>query len=89
MSGDADDITAKLDKGLLDFAIIVNDADLSKYNYLDLPGQDRWGLVMRRDAPLAIRKAVPVEDLPFHPLICSRQVCSRISDGGSETPRIA
>ena len=28
---------------------------------------------MRRDAPLAIRKAVPVEDLPFHPLICSRQ----------------
>ena len=73
VSGDADDITAKLDKGLLDFAIIVNDADLSKYNYLDLPGQDRWGLVMRRDAPLAIRKAVPVEDLPFHPLICSRQ----------------
>ena len=41
VSGDADDITAKLDKGLLDFAIIVNDADLSKYNYLDLPGQDR------------------------------------------------
>lgn len=52
-SGDTDDLSERLDRGLLDFAVIAQAVDLSKYNYLKLPGTDTWGVVMRKDAPLA------------------------------------
>ena len=51
-SGDTDDLSERLDRGLLDFAVIAQAVDLSKYNYLELPGADTWGVVMRKDAPL-------------------------------------
>ncbi len=39
-SGDTDDLAERLDRGLLDFAVIAQAVDLSKYNYLELPGAD-------------------------------------------------
>ena len=39
-SGDASDVTEKLDKGLLDFGILVEPADLKQYEYLRLPLKD-------------------------------------------------
>ena len=41
----------RLDRGLLDFAIIVQEPDPSKYNALRLPASDQWGLIMRKDCP--------------------------------------
>ena len=52
-SGNAQDVTERLDKGLLDFGILIQPADLSKYDYLNLPDKDTWGVVMRKDSPLA------------------------------------
>lgn len=72
-SGNTEDIAGQLDKGILDFAIIAQDVDLSKYNYLELPSTDIWGIVMRQDSPLADKEAVSMEDLLELPLICSRQ----------------
>jgi len=72
-SGNSADVTERLDRGLLDFAVIVHEADLSKYNYLELPATDRYGVLMRRDSPLAGRESVRVDDLLELPLICSRQ----------------
>ncbi len=72
-SGNSADVTERLDRGLLDFAIIVHDVDLSKYNYLELPATDRYGVLMRKDSPLAGKEAVGVDDLMDLPLICSRQ----------------
>lgn len=72
-SGDTDDLADRLDRGLLDFAVIAEAVDLSKYNYLELPGLDRWGVVMRKDAPLARKETVCLEDLLELPLIVSRQ----------------
>ena len=62
-----------LDRGLLDFAVIAQAVDLSKYNYLELPESDTWGVVMRRDSFLAQKKAVDIDDLLDLPLIVSRQ----------------
>lgn len=62
-----------MDKGLLDFAVIVQEVDLSKYNYLEVPASDIYGVVMRKDSPLAQKEAVQVDDLLDMPLICSRQ----------------
>ncbi|MBD5152888.1 MAG: LysR family transcriptional regulator [Oscillibacter sp.] len=72
-SGDTDDLAERLDRGLLDFAVIAQAVDLSKYNYLELPGADIWGVVMRKDAPLARKEAVCIDDLLDLPLIASRQ----------------
>ncbi len=72
-SGDTDDLSERLDRGLLDFAVIAQSVDLSKYNYLELPGADTWGVVMRKDAPLAQKETVCLDDLLDAPLIVSRQ----------------
>ena len=46
---------------------------MTKYNYLELPYADTWGVIMRKDSPLAGQEAVRMEDLLELPLICSRQ----------------
>ena len=76
-SGDACDILEDLDKGLLDFALVLGDVNLAKYNTLPLPMRDTWGILMRCDSPLAEKKTLTVEDLMGLPLIVSRQLsCS-------------
>lgn len=75
-SGNAQDVTERLDKGLLDFGVLVQPADLSKYDYLNIPAKDTWGVVMRKDSPLAEKKTIRKEDLIGLPLICSRQAIS-------------
>lgn len=66
-------IEERLDKGLLDMAVIVQPVNLSKYNYLKIPYEDRWGLLMRKDHPLSKKEAVSIEDVTDIPLICSHQ----------------
>ena len=72
-SGNLTDVCERLDKGLLDFAIVMSYVDLSKYNYLELPVKDAWGVLMRKDDPLAEKDHFEVSDLSGLPLICSRQ----------------
>ncbi|OAS88552.1 LysR family transcriptional regulator [Metabacillus litoralis] len=72
-SGNEDDVTERLDKGLLDFGILIQPADLSKYNYIDIPAKDVWGVVMRKDSPLALKDTIQAVDLLNVPVICSRQ----------------
>ncbi len=67
-SGDTNDLAERLDRGLLDFVVIAEAVDLSKYNYLEFPGADIWGVVMRKDAPLAKKKSIRIHDLLDQPL---------------------
>lgn len=73
LSGDTMQVAERLDRGLLDFAVIVEPPNLQKYNYIELPVADTWGVVMRKDCPLANKKAVTVEDLTDYDLISSPQ----------------
>lgn len=75
-SGNSEDVTERLDKGLLDFGILIQPADISKYDYINIPAKDTWGVVMRRDSPLAEKEMIQKEDLLSVPLICSRQAIS-------------
>lgn len=74
-------VNERLDRGLLDFAIIVQEVDPSKYNYLRIPVSDQWGLIMRKDSPLAQHSSIHLHDLMDIPLILSRQAM------GEEMPR--
>lgn len=72
-SGNAQDVTEKLDKGLLDFGLLIELSDIEKYESLRLPVTDVWGVLMRCDSALATHDAITAENLWDLPLICSRQ----------------
>ncbi len=72
-SGNTEQVTERLDKGLFDFALIVEPPDLSKYNYLEVPEANRWGVMMRSDDRLAEKEKICVEDLSGLDLITSQQ----------------
>lgn len=72
-SGNADDVAERLDKGLLDFGLFIEPANMERYNYLRLPDTDTWGLLMRKDSPLSAKESIQAEDLENIPLIVSRQ----------------
>lgn len=72
-SGDSSTVSERLDKGLIDFGIFIEPYDLSKYDYLRLPLHDTWGVIMRKDSPLAEKEFITPEDLWDKPLIRSEQ----------------
>lgn len=72
-SGGTELVLEKLEQGLLDFGIIVEPPNLSKYHCLEIPGEDVWGLVIKRDHPLAKKDFITKEDLLNVDLICSKQ----------------
>ena len=72
-SGDTEQVTEKLDKGLLDFAVLAEKPDAGKYGYLVFPDADVWGLVFSKDDPLAEKERITAEDLKGLPLFCSEQ----------------
>lgn len=72
LSGNALDVAERLDKGLLDFGVLIQPADMAKYDYLELPQKDVWGVVMPKDSPLARKKAIRKKDLLKVPIIGSR-----------------
>ncbi|HIY02192.1 MAG TPA: LysR family transcriptional regulator [Candidatus Blautia faecipullorum] len=72
-SGNADFVFEHLDKGLIDFGLIFGDLDLTKYNALDTPYFDTWGVLMRKDSELAEKDYITPKDLRSKPLILSQQ----------------
>ena len=72
-SGDTEQVTEKLDKGLLDFGVICEMPNREKYEFLPFPKTDRWGAVMLKSHPLAKKKSIKVTDLIGQPLFCSEQ----------------
>ena len=72
-SGNAEYVLEYLDKGLIDFGLIYGTADPQKYESIPIPAKDTWGVLMRRDSPLAQKEFIQSEDLWDKPLIISHQ----------------
>jgi DNA-binding transcriptional LysR family regulator len=83
-SGDGRDLAYQLDNGLIDLAVIFGEADRSRYECIPLPYQDRMGIYMRRDDPLAQKKQIlPEKDLLDKPLIINRESSGDLIPGVS------
>lgn len=78
-SGNAEDVIEKLDKGLLDFGVLIQPIDLSKYDNITLPEKDLWGVLMLKNSPLAKKEFVTLEDLVSVPILASRQMSKKYS----------
>ena len=72
-SGNARYVMEKLDKGLIDFGILYDSVDLTKYDSIQIPVKDSWGVLMRKDSSLADKEFISPEDLWDKPLIVSQQ----------------
>ncbi len=73
VSGDRTVVLDRLDRGLLDFGIVVDMPDPDRYQYLELPGTDTWGVVMPNNHPLAQKQVIRADDLFGEELICSER----------------
>lgn len=73
ISGMADDIIEKLDSGVADTALMIAPVQLERFNYMKLPLEERFGLLMRKDSALAKKDCITIDDLIGIPLIMSDQ----------------
>ena len=72
-SGGTEQVLERLDKGILDFAVIVENPDYKKYNVLEFPKTDKWVAIMHKSHSLAKKKSISASDLIGIPLFCSEQ----------------
>lgn len=72
-TNNADNIKERLEKGLLDFGVLLEPVDVSKYDYIRMTDRERWGLFMNVDSPLAGKEFISKEDLQGIPLITTNR----------------
>ncbi|MHC5215019.1 LysR family transcriptional regulator [Enterococcus sp. LJL128] len=72
-SGNADDVLEKVDKGLLDFGLVIDPVEKQKYEYKRLPLSDHWGILVNHTHPLAKKQTVAPNEIAGTPLLISNQ----------------
>ncbi len=69
-----DRIKRRMDEGLTDIGLLLEPADMERFEYIRMPHKERWVTVMPAGAPLAKQKAVTARELADVPIIVpSRQ----------------
>lgn len=76
LSGNSSFVKEYLDRGLIDFGVVYGPVDTSVYASIRIPFHDTWGVLMRRDCPLADKSNIQPQDLWDKPLIVSAQKTS-------------
>lgn len=73
-TNNADYVKERLDKGLLDFGLLLEPVDIAKYDYIRLKEKEHWGILMPADCDLTKKEYVTKEDLYKLPLITSNRL---------------
>ena len=88
-SGNGTDVLERVDKGLLDFGVVFGPEPSDRYESLRLPHEDRWGVLVRRDHPLATREEVSLDDLRGERIITSSEGGTLAEDATPMTEHLA
>lgn len=72
-SGNADEITEKLNNGLIDFGIIIEPIYKKNFEHLSLPFEETWGLLTTKNGIFSKKNSIAPNDLKNIPLITSKQ----------------
>lgn len=73
-TANSDDIKERLDRGIIDIGLLTEPVDVSKYNFIRLPRQERWGILVHKETALAEKKKVTPEDLLQVPLFLVKRL---------------
>ncbi len=72
-SGNSDSILERIERGVLDFGLLLEPIHVDKYDWVTLPVQEKWGILVHQQDPLAQKQSVCARDLAGVPLIISRR----------------
>ncbi len=73
-SGDAVDVSERLDHGSIDFAVMLEPVDIVKYDFYSLPEYSEWGILMKKSDRLAKSKGITRKQLKCMPLIMHQRI---------------
>ena len=69
----ADDVKERLENGILDMGLLLEPVEISRYNYVRMPLEEKWKVLIRRDSALAEKERITPEDLADQPLIIAKR----------------
>ncbi len=72
-SATADDIKERMEAGLLDLGLLMEPADIGKYDFIRMPWKEKWGILVRRDSVQGQKDRIVPEDLEHVPLLIPRR----------------
>lgn len=73
-TNNSENIKEQIEQGLLDFGLLKDPIDISKFEYIRSKDKDRCGLLMRADSPLANKPYITKEDLLGIPLMTTDRI---------------
>ncbi|MFV0559211.1 MAG: LysR family transcriptional regulator [Enterococcus sp.] len=73
VTGTSEDISDKLEKGLLDFALLLEPVSLNDVESLRLPREEKWGILMSNEFFLANQEVMTPEDIKGLSLMMSNR----------------
>ncbi len=73
-SGNRAILQEKIEQGLLDMGVILCPFNTSRYDFIEMPVKEQWGVLMREDSPLARQSRVTPRELD------GMQVISALTD---------
>lgn len=71
VTGTGDDLREKLDRGLIDLAILLEPIETARYDSVRLNVSERWGVLLPTSHPLSTLDKINVEQLKSLPLVLS------------------
>ena len=72
-SATADDIKERMEKGILDIALLMEPVDIGKYEFVRMPQREQWGALVCADSPLADKETLSPDDLTGQPIIIAKR----------------
>ena len=79
-TGNADAVEERLERGLVDFALIIEPVNVEKYDHLELPARDTVGVVVGTHSPWGMLDAVTPQTLVQMPLLVSSRTTHQTFD---------
>ncbi len=62
-SGNAGNIRDYIERGFLDIGLMSEPIDMRKYNFVNMPIKEQWGVFVQKDSPLSEKNSIRPEDL--------------------------
>ncbi len=81
-TGNADAVEERLERGLLDFALLLEPVNLEKYEWLRMPEADRVGVAVAADGPWGKLTAATPADVARMPLLLSSRTSNEVDPAG-------
>lgn len=71
-SGNSENIKERIERGILDFGLMMEPIDVSKYEYISMPVKEKWGILVSEFSEFSQKETIEASDLQNEQLISAR-----------------